>query len=171
MRTTTENVQNILWRKKRCHMSLRTIPSAFLLLLSLFVMNACTLDTSYQQGASASTTVIPVTPTLAPTPTPTSTSPYCNKFHYIGGEEPWHLIIGHCLIQSMKERRWSISNIASILQITVCREIPGCFIALKVLAAFIHSEVDHIYNEDLQCGGQGVYIDVYLAHFRTRPVC
>lgn len=121
-------------------------------------------------------------PTDTPTAIPTDTSSanydslpdtiyYCNRVHYLGGSFPKHFYVGHCLIQNIEQYSMTISGIAKVISATLCEENFVCAGVVDGLAGLIKGEIDHIYDEDNQCGQNGVYIHWFNGFFRTHPVC
>jgi hypothetical protein len=92
-----------------------------------------------------------------------------NGIHYLNGYWPAHFRLDGCLIDTIQQDSWSVDIIALVINDT-CDSLP-CSISVDLAAKFIHLEIDHMEGESQQCGGQGVYMNVYGIVFRTDAVC
>jgi hypothetical protein len=132
---------------------------------------------------TVSTTTNTAPPTNTPTATPVDTanssidqlpadlSYECNRVEYLGGKWPVHLYVGGCLVNEINQYSWAIDSIKNVLNSTVCAANQVCVIAVDVTAYFLHNEIHHIVAESNKCGGNGIYVHVFGAFFRTHPVC
>ncbi len=132
---------------------------------------------------TVSTTTNTPPPTNTPTATPVDTgtssmdqlpanlSYACDRVEYLGGKWPVHLYVGGCLVNEINQYSWAIDSIKNVLNSTVCTVNQVCVIAVDVTAYFLHNEIHHMVAESNKCGGNGIYVHVFGAFFRTHPVC
>jgi hypothetical protein len=99
-------------------------------------------------------------------------SAYCDKIQNLKlGNFPIHLYMGPCLINKIKSGSWATGLIETVVDKALCEDNLICGLTVKLLAFFIHGEIDHIADESDQCGGKGVYIYALDPDFHTYSVC